>query len=55
MDLKAGCDKVVQTTRSVADPGFYTREFKNLTAGGELSMELWARAKCAARRFRPSN
>lgn len=26
-------------------PAFYTREFKNLTAGGELSMELWARGE----------
>ena len=26
-------------------PAFYTREFKNLTAGGELALSLWARGE----------
>ena len=43
MDLKAGCDKVQFKDVLSLIPAFYTREFKNLTAGGELSMELWGR------------
>ena len=45
MDLKAGCDKVQFKDVLSLIPAFYTREFKNLTAGGELSMELWARGE----------
>ena len=45
MDLKAGCDKVQFKDVLSLIPAFYTREFKNLTAGGELSMELWAKGE----------
>lgn len=55
MDLKAGCDKVQFKDVLSLIPAFYTREFKNLTAGGGLSMELWARGEMRGPRFRPSN
>ena len=42
MDLTAGCDKVQFKDVLSLVPAFYTREFKNLSAGGELSMALWA-------------
>ena len=45
MDITAGCDKVQFKDVLSLIPAFYTREFKNLTAGGELSMELWARGE----------
>ena len=45
MDLTAGCDKVQFKDVLSLIPAFYTREFKNLTAGGELSMALWARGE----------
>lgn len=45
MDLKAGCDKVQFKDVLSLIPAFYTREFKNLTAGGELSMALWAKGE----------
>lgn len=45
MDVTAGCDKVQFKDVLSLIPAFYTREFKNLTAGGELSMELWARGE----------
>lgn len=43
LDLTAGCDKVEFKDVLSLIPAFYTREFKNLTAGGKLSMSLWAR------------
>lgn len=45
VDLRAGCDKVQFKDVLSLVPAFYTREFKNLTAGGELSMDLWARGE----------
>lgn len=45
MDLTAGCDKVQFKDVLSLVPAFYTREFKNLTAGGELSMALWAKGE----------
>ena len=45
MDLTAGCDKVQFKDVLSLIPAFYTREFKNLTAGGELSMALWAKGE----------
>ena len=45
MDITAGCDKVQFKDVLSLIPAFYTREFKNLTAGGGLSMELWARGE----------
>ncbi len=45
MDLKAGCDAVQFKDVLSLIPAFYTREFKNLTAGGELDLSLWARGQ----------
>lgn len=45
MDLKAGCDGVQFKDVLSLIPAFYTREFKNLTAGGELDLSLWARGQ----------
>ena len=51
MDLKAGCDKVQFKDVLSLIPAFYTREFKNLNCRWNSGPG----AKCAARRFRPSN
>ena len=45
MDVKAGCDEVQFKDVLSLVPAFYTREFKNLTAGGELALSLWARGE----------
>ena len=45
MDLKAGCDKVLFKDVLSLVPAFYTRDFKQLTAGGELAMNLWAKGE----------
>ncbi|WP_346701428.1 AsmA-like C-terminal region-containing protein [uncultured Alistipes sp.] len=45
MDIKAGCDEVQFKDVLSLVPAFYTREFKNLTAGGELALSLWARGE----------
>ena len=45
VDLTAGCDKVQFKDVLSLIPAFYTREFRNLTAGGELSMALWAKGE----------
>lgn len=45
VDLKAGCDAVQFKDVLSLIPAFYTREFKNLTANGELSLSLWARGE----------
>ncbi len=45
MDLKAGCDKVQFKDLLSLVPAFYTREFRNLSASGELSMALWAKGE----------
>ena len=45
MDLKAGCESVQFKDVLSLIPAFYTREFKNLTAGGELALSLWARGE----------
>ena len=45
LDLTAGCDKVEFKDVLSLVPAFYTREFKSLSAGGELSMSLWARGE----------
>lgn len=45
VDLTAGCERVQFKDVLSLVPAFYTREFKNLTAGGELSMALWARGE----------
>ncbi|MDE6623533.1 MAG: AsmA family protein [Alistipes sp.] len=48
MDLRAGCERVEFKDILSLIPAFYTREFRNLTAGGALSMELWARGTLAS-------
>ena len=45
MDVTAGCDKVQFKDVLSLVPAFYTRDFRNLAAGGELSMALWARGE----------
>ena len=45
MDLTAGCDAVKFRELLSLVPAFYTREFRNLTATGELAMSLWARGE----------
>ncbi len=48
MDLKAGCDRVQFKDVLSLIPAFYTRDFRDLTAGGALSMNLWARGALTA-------
>ncbi|MDE7123135.1 MAG: AsmA family protein, partial [Alistipes sp.] len=45
MDIAAGCDKVQFKDLLSLVPAFYTREFRNLSASGELSMALWAKGE----------
>ena len=45
MDLTAGCEAVQFKDVLSLIPAFYTREFKSLTAGGELDLSLWARGQ----------
>lgn len=45
MDLKAGCEAVQFKDVLSLVPAFYTRDFKKLTAGGELALSLWARGE----------
>lgn len=45
MDLTAGCEQVQFKDVLSLIPAFYTRDFRNLTAGGSLSMGLWARGE----------
>lgn len=45
MDLRAGSEKVQFKDVLSLVPVFYTREFRNLTASGELSLSLWARGE----------
>ena len=49
VDLRAGCDKVQFKDVLSLIPAFYTREFRNLSAGGELSMGLWVRGEMRGR------
>ena len=51
MDVKAGCDEVQFKDVLSLVPAFYTREFKNLTAGGELALSLWARGEMQGARL----
>ncbi|MBO5685362.1 MAG: AsmA family protein, partial [Alistipes sp.] len=45
MDIKAGTEGVQFKEVLSLIPAFYTREFRSLTAGGELSLSLWARGE----------
>ena len=49
MDLTAGCERVQFKDVLSLIPAFYTRDFRNLTAGGALSMALWARGELSGR------
>lgn len=45
MDVAAGCERVEFKDLLSLVPAFYTRDFRDLTAEGELSMDLWARGR----------
>ena len=45
MDVAAGCERVEFKDLLSLVPAFYTRDFRDLTAEGELSMALWARGR----------
>lgn len=45
MDLTAGCERVQFKDVLSLIPAFYMRDFRHLTAGGSLSMGLWARGE----------
>ncbi len=45
MDLKAGCDKVQFKDVLSLIPAFYTKDFRNLSAAGELGLSLWAQGE----------
>ncbi|WP_290535550.1 AsmA-like C-terminal region-containing protein [Alistipes sp.] len=45
MDLKAGCEKVQFKDVLSLVPAFYTRDFRRLSASGELSMSVWAKGE----------
>lgn len=45
LDIKAGCDEVLFKDVLSLIPAFYMREFRSLTAAGELSMALWVRGE----------
>ncbi len=45
MDLQAGTEQVQFKELLSLIPAFYTRDFRDLTAGGELSLALWARGE----------
>ncbi len=51
MDLKAGCDKVQFKDVLSLIPAFYTREFRNLSAKGEMDLNLWAKGEMRERMF----
>lgn len=45
MDLTAGCDKVLFKDVLSLVPAFYTKDFRNLSASGELSLAVWAKGE----------
>ncbi len=45
LDLRAGCDRVRFKEVLSLVPAFYTRDFRDLTASGDLSLSLWARGE----------
>lgn len=45
MDLALGCEKVQFKEILSLIPAFYTKEFKNLTASGELSLSAWVKGR----------
>ena len=51
MDVKAGCDEVNFKDVMSLIPAFYTKDFKNLEAKGELSLALWAKGEMRGRQL----
>lgn len=51
LDLKAGCEEVKFKDILSMIPAFYTRDFKNLTAGGEMSLTAWAKGSMIGNRL----
>ncbi|MDE6710970.1 MAG: AsmA family protein [Alistipes sp.] len=47
MDLTAGCGKVLFKDLLSLIPAFYTKDFRSLSASGELSLALWAKGEMA--------
>ncbi|MDE7304527.1 MAG: AsmA family protein [Alistipes sp.] len=45
MDIKAGCDKVLFKDVLSLIPAFYTKDFRNLSASGELALSCWAQGR----------
>ncbi|MDE5579323.1 MAG: AsmA family protein [Alistipes sp.] len=45
MDLTAGCGKVLFKDLLSLIPAFYTKDFRSLSASGELSLALWAKGE----------
>lgn len=45
LDLRAGCDKVQFKDVLSLVPAFYTKDFRRLTASGELAMSVWAKGE----------
>ncbi len=45
LDMKASCERVRFKEVLSLIPAFYTREFRNLSASGELDLALWARGE----------
>lgn len=51
MDVKAGCEHVMFKELLSLLPAFYTRDFKELSAAGELSLSLMARGEMYGRQL----
>lgn len=47
LDIAAGCDKVLFKDVLSLVPAFYTKDFRNLAASGELSLAVWAKGEMA--------
>ena len=45
MDLTAGCGKVLFKDVLSLIPAFYTKDFRNLSASGELALDVWAKGE----------
>ncbi len=51
MDIKAGCDRVMFKDLLSLLPAFYTRDFKELSASGELSLGVMAKGEMYGRQL----
>ena len=45
MNLTAGCGKVLFKDVLSLIPAFYTKDFRNLSASGELALDVWAKGE----------